>query len=99
MKSISRSRGGTVEITSILRPTVTLSIDLRPFVEDLRRRKNASKASKCPPYLVSGPATKIEDHYSGTVNKRETAFVEVVLIATDLRPSERQVHEVCSAKE
>ncbi|HEY4780279.1 MAG TPA: hypothetical protein VIH54_00580 [Chthoniobacterales bacterium] len=74
-------------MTSILRPTVALGIDLRPFVEKLRHREDASEAFKRSPYLASGPLTKIADHQGGTVYKRETVVVEVVSIAGDKDPA------------
>ncbi|SRR6266403_6061171 len=74
-------------MTSILRPTVAPGIDLRPFVEELRRRENVSEAFKRSPYLASGPLTKIADHQGGTVYQWETVFVEVVSIARDKDPA------------
>src|SRR4030081_2345885 len=77
-------------MTSTLRPTVALGIDLRPFVEKLRHREDASEAFKRSPYLTIGPLIKIADHQGGTVYKRKTVFVEVVAIAGDKDPPKAQ---------
>ncbi len=42
MKSVSMPRGSTVEIASIIGPTITPSINLRPFVEELRHTENGT---------------------------------------------------------
>lgn len=90
MKSVSPASGGTVEITTTLRPTVPAGIDLCPFVEELWHGENGSEAFKGLPYLASGSSTKIEDDQGGTMYKWEPAFVEVVAIAGDKDPAKAQ---------
>jgi len=59
LKSVSSSRGSSVEMASILRPGVARIINLPRFVKELRHTEDRSEAFKGVPYLASGSSTKI----------------------------------------
>src|SRR5271166_5785118 len=90
VKSVFGARGGSVGMASILCPAVTLSIDLPPFVEELRYTENRSHASEGIPYLGNAASAKIADHQGRAMYKWETAVVQVVSIASDKDPAKAQ---------
>lgn len=81
------SRSSAVQKTAVFGPGLPHSVNLDPFVENLRKAEHRSKAPKCLLHLDERARTKITNDNSGTVDQWKALFIQIVTIAGEKHPS------------
>jgi hypothetical protein len=90
MDSVAGSGGCAVKMPVVFRPVIPCSINLCPFVEELRSAKRSAKTRKRSSDVVHSPAAKVANDYGGAMNQWEATLIEIITITGNKNATKAQ---------